>query len=59
MRIGCARTLKLLGIDFAEAVTMALAEKMGKSTRTELWNRLAGSQKEKRHLRDVIRGDNG
>src|ERR1035438_6139543 len=46
------------GLIFAEAVTMALAEKLGKSTAHGVVEQACRkAQKEKRHLRDVIRGD--
>jgi 3-carboxy-cis,cis-muconate cycloisomerase len=46
------------GLIFAEAVTMALAEKMGKATAHELVEEACQkAQMDKRHLRDVILGD--
>jgi 3-carboxy-cis,cis-muconate cycloisomerase len=46
------------GLIFAEAITMALAEKMGKAAAHEIVETACErARKEKRHLRDVILGD--
>ncbi len=47
------------GLIYAEAVTMALAEKMGKAAAHQVVEAACGrAQKEKRHLRDVLGKDN-
>jgi 3-carboxy-cis,cis-muconate cycloisomerase len=47
-----------LGLIFAEAVTMALAEKLGKAAAHEMVEGACKkAQRERRHLRDVVLGD--
>jgi 3-carboxy-cis,cis-muconate cycloisomerase len=62
LEIDAARMQENLGLTqgliFAEAVTMALSEKMGRSAAHQVVEAACGrAQKENRHLREVLAGD--